>query len=149
MQEALEQNQQYAADIALLQEDMQTLLIKMDAAKQEQTDSEVALAQERQLTSLLNQDKANLELTMQQFHKAYDELEAVKNGFMNDKTRLEQQFEDALKSAELAAKATAAEHEKVHKSLVSQHEAAQASTVMQSEQSLASKDQNVMELQER
>jgi len=149
LQEALDQNQQYASDIALIQEDMQALLIQMDAAKRDQTDSEVALAQERLLTSQLSQDKINLELTMQNFNKAYDELEATKNALMSDKSRLEKQLEEAIKSAQVDAAGAAAEHQKAHKALLSQLETSRASIAQESEQAIASKDQALMMLEER
>ena len=49
MQEVELQNQQFVLDITQLQEDMQTLLLQMDAAKQDQTAAEVELSQGKQL----------------------------------------------------------------------------------------------------
>ena len=90
-----------------------------------------------------------MELTMQQFHKAYDEVEAGKAGLLADKTRLEQQLAEALKSAQLAATAAEEQTQRMHQELTTQHATAQAGVIQQSEHAVASKDRELKMLQER
>ena len=149
MQDALDQNQQLTESINALQEDMQTLQLQMDAARSDKTAAEVELAQQRLLCSQASEDKSNLELTMQQFHKAYDELEATKAALLADKTRVEQQLGGALKAANTALASAQDETSKGQQALMAQHVAERDKATQQSVQSVSAKDLELQQLQRR
>ena len=149
MQDAQDQNQQLTESINALQEDMQTLQLQMDAARSDKTAAEVELAQQRLLCSQASEDKSNLELTMQQFHKAYDELEATKAALLADKTRVEQQLGGALKAANTALASAQDETSKGQQALMAQHVAERDKATQQSVQSVSAKDLELQQLQRR
>ena len=149
MLDAVGENQHLIVTIGHLQEDLQAMQLQMDAAKQDALKVEVDLAQEKKMTESLMLEKQNLEQTMQQFHKAYDELDGAKRALLSEKGLLEQQLADTIKATQAASAEAQEAAEKANRDLIRQHEALLASATLESNKAIAAKDQELNQLKQR